>query len=155
MIAVTGAAKAVTCPVTAVTRAVTPALNVTSTVPALTAVAGGLPRSFQAEGPGLFRLTRGCRSLINRSLARRSCDGSARHESPLSLDLPAVAPLSVASLLTMPRATLRSQLRSQGPKDPLLGSSHQAAAGARIVPWWQPGDWVINLTGRLHRASPL
>jgi hypothetical protein len=42
------AAKAVTGAVTAVTRGRGPALTVTGTLPAVIAVAGGLPRSFRA-----------------------------------------------------------------------------------------------------------
>ncbi len=41
----------VTVAVTAVTRPVTPALDMTGTVPAVTTVAGGLPRSPRADGP--------------------------------------------------------------------------------------------------------
>ena len=40
---------------------------------------------------------------------------------------------------------------SQGQR-PLPGSSCIAATGARSVPCWQPGDWAIHLSDRLHRA---
>jgi hypothetical protein len=36
----------------------------------------------------------------------------------------------------------------------LQGRSCRAATGVRIMPWRQPGDWEINSSGRLHRASP-
>ena len=54
MVAVTGAVNAVTGTVTAVTWGRDPALDVTSTVPAVIAVAGRHPLSRRAEGPGLL-----------------------------------------------------------------------------------------------------
>jgi hypothetical protein len=65
VIALTGASKAVTGTVTAVARGHDLALIVTGAVPAVTAVADGPLRGLRAEGPGLFRLTRGRQTLFS------------------------------------------------------------------------------------------
>jgi hypothetical protein len=80
----------------------------------------------QSLGPRLGpRLHDPLTSLAHETLACATEAATARHVSPRSLESIPAASLSVASLVAMPRATLRPRLRSKCPKAetaPLPGS---------------------------------
>jgi hypothetical protein len=96
----------------------------------------------------------------NARLRDRSCDRSARHASPRSPESIPAASLSVASLVTClarPRGRVFVPKCPKAEMAPQPGKGCHAATGARIVPWRQPGDWLINLpiaSTALLRSDP-
>jgi hypothetical protein len=107
--------------------------------------------------PGLSCSPHWGRLLIQRSLARPN---SARHASLRSLESIPAASLSVASLVTClarPRGRVFVSKCPKAETAPLPGKGCHAATGARIVPWRQPDDWLINLpiaSPALLRSEP-
>ncbi len=143
MVAVTGAVNAVTGAVTVVTWGRDPALDVTGTVPAVIAVADCHSPSRRADRPGhACPATLG--SLVHATLACATEVAIALPESiPTRVDARCIAVGRVAG--HVPRATPRSPKCPKAETAPLPAKGCHAATGARIVPWQQPGDWLINL----------
>ena len=164
----TGAVNAVTGAVAAVTWGRDPALDVTGTVPAVIAVAGCHSPSRRADRPGhvllatlgsLAHVTLACATEVATALRdTRRYARSGRY--PLHRCRSSRWSRTDRVAGHVPRATPRSRLRSkmsQGRNGPAAGQGCHAATGARIVPWRQPGDWLINLpiaSTALFRSEP-
>jgi hypothetical protein len=88
------------------------------------------------------------RLLTQRSLARPKLRPLCAKRVATLARVDTAASLSVASLVTClarPRGRVFVPKCPKAETAPLPGRGCHAATGARIVPWRQPGDWLINL----------